>query len=1190
VYALDEEGYFEFVNDAIEPLASYDPDGLVGEHVSTTMTDADLEEARELIRELRSDDAEFYRTFEMDLVTADGGVIETENHVALLPDEDGEFAGTAGVVRDIRKRKRRKRQLREANERLGAIVGASPAALVATDLEGNVDLWNPAAERIFGWSADEVQDVRLPIVPDDRIDEFERLRERMEAGEVVTGVETKRRTKDGTLVDVSLSAALLRDSDGEVAGLVAALKDISERKRQERELERTTDLLEQAQRVAAVGGWELDVTEDPPALRWTDELYGIFDVPRGTEIGLEEALNLYHPDDRAEIENAVQTARETGESYDIEARIITRTGEERWVRSIGEAVVEDGEVIDLRGSVQNITDRKEREAELERTSKLLEQSQRIADVGGWATDVTSDLEEREVEWTEKMFDIFELDGDEPPQADEVLNYYHPDDRGSRREEFMQAFRDGESWDDEARLITAKGNERWVRTAGKPVVEDGEAVRLYGAMQDITDRKQREAEIERNRELLRQAGRIAKFGGWELDLRSDPPEMTWDDELYRIHDVSPDTEIDVKTTVGLYHPDDRELLERKFRDAIENGEGYDMEVRLTSTPTVRWVRAIGEPVREDGEVVKLRGSVQDITEQKERELALRSLHDTARSLLNTESAPDVAELVIGAAEEVVDVSGIGIYLFDAEVTGLERTACSDGFTDVCGDVRVVTAGDIGSPFWDAFVTSTQTVVDDPAAFDDSALFGNGANEALLVPLGDHGVVVVAAAEAIDEATRRLVETLAATTEATFDRLESEKSLRERDEELEAQNQRLRRQIQTNEIIRSIDQSLIGANSQEEIEATVCERLVASEDIEFAWIGGPDVSGSELRPRARAGGNKEYLDSVSLDLDNNSPEPSVEAVATEEPLVVRNVLDRLKGEPWRKDALSRNLHSVVSVPLSVDEYSYGVLSVYVDEPNAFDDLEREVFAELGESIANSITAVKTRQALYADAHLELTLRLDPSDALLSRIAREADCQVEYEGMGTHASDETRLFFSTTEADAASVESVLDDLVSVRESRLISESDDQCLFEATVSRDVIVSRLVRHGGSPRSMRADADGMEVVVNVPTTTDVRKFVEMLRDAYPSVELAARRDVQRATHTRRDLLQSLFENLTDRQLEVLRTVYFSGFFEWPRESTGEEVAEMLGVSQPTVNRHLRLGQGRLLKQLFDDEESSLVGE
>ncbi len=118
---------------------------------------------------------------------------------------------------------------------------------------------------------------------------------------------------------------------------------------------------------------------------------------------------------------------------------------------------------------------------------------------------------------------------------------------------------------------------------------------------------------------------------------------------------------------------------------------------------------------------------------------------------------------------------------------------------------------------------------------------------------------------------------------------------------------------------------------------------------------------------------------------------------------------------------------------------------------------------------------------------------------------------------------------------------------------------------------------------MHATDDGIEVTVDVPTGTDVREFVETLRDQYATVELQARRHVERSMETGSELSASLFDALTDRQLEVLRTAYFAGFFDWPRESTGEEIAAMLDVTQPTVNRHLRIGQQRVLERLFEDD-------
>jgi DNA-binding CsgD family transcriptional regulator len=449
--------------------------------------------------------------------------------------------------------------------------------------------------------------------------------------------------------------------------------------------------------------------------------------------------------------------------------------------------------------------------------------------------------------------------------------------------------------------------------------------------------------------------------------------------------------------------------------------------------------------------------------------------------------------------------------------------------------------------------------------------------------DHGVFVVAAETAtVDDDTRRLVETLVATTEAAFDRLESEAILAEHQAELEDRNRHFRRQIQINEIIRTVDQSLVGASRREEIESAVCEPLVESEDVTFAWIGTAESGGAALECRAWAGSGEDDLDAVPLEGGGETPEPAVATARTESPTVVPNVVDRLQHEPWREAALARDFHSVVSVPLSVDEYVHGVLAVYADEPGTFGDLERSVFGELGETIANSITAVETRRALHADTLVELTLRFGAADAFLGRIARETDARVEYEGLGTHSDDGARLFFTTTGAPPDAVRTALEELVSVTDHRLIRESGAECLLEATVSGEVHPSPFVRHGASPRSMQATGTELEAIVDVPATTDVREFVGLLRDRYPDVELVGRRDVERATHTRGELVASLLDGLTDRQLDVLRTAYFAGFFEWPRESSSEEVAELLDVSQPTVNRHLRLAQGRLLEAMFDD--------
>lgn len=118
---------------------------------------------------------------------------------------------------------------------LSTLIAASPLAIFLLDLEERVQLWNPAAERIFGWRAEEVIGGRNPMVPPDRWDEADALMRLILRGESVTEREVRRRRKDGSLLDVGLSAARLCDQDGRPRGIMVIAADISDRRRLEEE-------------------------------------------------------------------------------------------------------------------------------------------------------------------------------------------------------------------------------------------------------------------------------------------------------------------------------------------------------------------------------------------------------------------------------------------------------------------------------------------------------------------------------------------------------------------------------------------------------------------------------------------------------------------------------------------------------------------------------------------------------------------------------------------------------------------------------------------------------------------------------------------------------------------------------------------------------------------------------------------
>jgi PAS domain S-box-containing protein len=159
------------------------------------------------------------------------------------------------VLRRAIERGQLTRALRESNQTLEAVVEAAPLAIWVANADGTVRMWNPAAERIFGWRRDEVIGRPPPVVPLDDGDESRALLERPLRGEALVAVELQRQRKDGAPVDLSVSTAPLRDGSGGIIGVVALAADITQRKQLEQQLR-------QAQKLEAIGGLAGGIAHD----------------------------------------------------------------------------------------------------------------------------------------------------------------------------------------------------------------------------------------------------------------------------------------------------------------------------------------------------------------------------------------------------------------------------------------------------------------------------------------------------------------------------------------------------------------------------------------------------------------------------------------------------------------------------------------------------------------------------------------------------------------------------------------------------------------------------------------------------------------------------------------------------------------------------------------------------------------
>jgi PAS domain S-box-containing protein len=179
---------------------------------------------------------------EYELVRDDGTRLNLLEYASPLHDASGRVRGSLGIFVDITERQRADKDAL----RLAAIVESSEDAIISKDLDGIINSWNPGAERLYGYTAEEAigQSILL-VIPEDRHDEEDRILAQIRAGERVEPFETQRRRKDGTTIDVSLTVSPLRDPGGRIIGASKIARDISARKAAEEAIRQSSALKDQ---------------------------------------------------------------------------------------------------------------------------------------------------------------------------------------------------------------------------------------------------------------------------------------------------------------------------------------------------------------------------------------------------------------------------------------------------------------------------------------------------------------------------------------------------------------------------------------------------------------------------------------------------------------------------------------------------------------------------------------------------------------------------------------------------------------------------------------------------------------------------------------------------------------------------------------------------------------------------------
>ncbi len=410
-----------------------------------------------------------------------------------------------------------------------------------------------------------------------------------------------------------------RDMTGSVSRWRMALVDITERKRAEQEMQRSTNLLRQAEKIADMGSWEWDIAND--VVHWSDGLYRIFKRdPAGGAPNWTEQPTIFVPEDFERLRTGVEDCLHTGGPYELELRAIRSDGEIRHCIARGEAERgPDGNIHRLFGILQDITERKQAAQALVENEKQRRQLMDALQEGVWVIDAQG---------TTTFVN--------PPMA-EMLGYAAHEMQGKRLFDFMDAQgvetakrnldrrKQGISEQHEFVFRHRSGAPVYAILETAPLLDaDGRFAGAVAGVLDITGRKRAEERLQASLLDLELAQRIAHIGNWTLDPAVGVP--VWSDEVYRLYERNPALgPIPVEEYKKIYPPDQYAIFHGAIQRAIREGKPYDIQLNLMLPGgNNKWVHAICEPDPTPGPAGHfLRGTIQDITDAKVAEEKLQA---------------------------------------------------------------------------------------------------------------------------------------------------------------------------------------------------------------------------------------------------------------------------------------------------------------------------------------------------------------------------------------------------------------------------------------------------------------------------------------------------------------------------------------------------------------------------------------
>jgi PAS domain S-box-containing protein len=1002
-------------------------------------------------------------------------------------------------------------------------------AIFMLDPDGNVRTWNPGAERIKGYAADDILGEHFSTfyTEDDRTAQIPERNLEKAADHGSVEDEGWRVRNDGSRFWAKVTITALSDEDGTLSGFAKVTRDMTDRHEYEEQLRHERDLIERIFETVPVGAGVLSRSGE--MIRANPRMRDILDLPEDGSVTVVD-IDIYDTDDNwvPPEERPYAQVLETGDAVRWECQLERSTGERRWLSINAAPLNGPGDEIDqVVSAVEDITKHKKQASRLERQrdeleSELDEVFQRIDDAF-----FALDTDWRFTYVNDQAADMVRLSAGELTGRN-VWDVLPDVADGPVQEAAERAMEVQETFETE---LYSELLDIWVEIRGYP---SQTGLSVYA--RDITERKEREHELKRYETIfetvsdgvyavddqyrftLVNEGYAEMTGYAREDLLGSHASKVVDEDVLDLSEQHRERLRSGETDTG--------SVEAEIETA--DGDRLVVESRFTLAPS-------------GGDFLGTVGVVRDITERIEREREL-----TQFETLFEESKD---------ANVIVDSDGTFRYLTPSVKTVFgydpEELVGEVGFQYIHPDDREM------------------------AMEEFTEMLENPDYEPEIEFRFEHadGSWIVLEALARDLRDNPDIEGVVIYTRNVTERIDRERELERQREHLAALNN-------LNAVVRDITDAVIDQSTREEIETIVCNRLADAGSYKFAWIAEVDPHSHTIKPRIEAGVDG-YLEAIPLTTAPDDPAgqgPAGRAVRTREIQVSQDAMTDPAFEPWRKYAKEFGYRSAAAIPIVHEDTLYGLLAVYADRPEAFGGEERDVISQLGEVVGHAIASIERKQALMSDEVVEIEfIASDVLDEVTSDSDREGTITFD---RAVPVGEDGFLEYGTVDADAVDlVEALAERHPNIDELTIVDRTSDPIRFQLRASEPPVISVVASHGGYVQDASIQDGDLRMTVHLPPSVAASRVIDAVEETYPGVTLTTQRHITR-DESSTQLHRALTEELTDRQRATLEAAVFSGYFEWPRDVSGEEIADSLGVSPPTFHQHLRKAQKKVYDSLY----------